>query len=152
MRSPMFWSAQLHNSSIVRWFIGDTQQLTPLTKCVVVWCCGCCFEYPQGTTTHFNKMCCCMVLWVLFRVPTTTHFAVRFSGVRSWIFKGSDLRSYREMILNVCAGMCTVRDGCLGVDSNQRPFRHWSDRYRGGSRVVGEGSSNSGRVRILKPI
>ena len=23
------------------------------------------------TTTHFNKMCCCMVL---FRVPTTTHF------------------------------------------------------------------------------
>ena len=26
-------------------------------------------------TTHFNTMCCCMVLWVnLFRVPTTTHF------------------------------------------------------------------------------
>ena len=60
-----------------------------------------------------------MVLWVLFRVPTTTHFAVRFSGVRSWIFKGSDLRSYREMILNVCAGMCTIRDGCLGVDTGQ---------------------------------
>ena len=29
-----------------------------LTKCVVVWCCGCCF--PQHhTTTHFGKMCCC---------------------------------------------------------------------------------------------
>ena len=30
---------------------------TTLTKCVVVWCCGCCFEYPQTvTTTHFNKI------------------------------------------------------------------------------------------------
>ena len=27
------------------------------------------------TTTHFNKVCCYMVLWVLFRVPTTTHFS-----------------------------------------------------------------------------
>ena len=68
---------------------------TTLTKCVV-WCCGCCFEYPQQwqqhiltkcvvewccgsqhpqhhTTTHVVEMCCCTVLWVLFRVPTTTN-------------------------------------------------------------------------------
>ena len=37
--------------------------------CMVLWVL---FRVP--TTTHFSKVCCCMVLWVLFRVPTTTHF------------------------------------------------------------------------------
>ena len=47
--------------------------------------------------------------------------------------------------------MCTVRDGCLGVDSNQRPFRHWSDALTdtGADPELwdgGGGGSNSGRV------
>ena len=40
--------------------------------CVVEWCCG--SQHPQHhTTTHVVEMCCCTVLWVLFRVPTTTN-------------------------------------------------------------------------------
>ena len=50
----------------------NTIQQHILLKCVVVWCCGCWFEYPQQhicgyskqhpqhhTTTHFVKLCCC---------------------------------------------------------------------------------------------
>ena len=66
---------------------------TTLTKCVVVWCCGCCFEYPQQylltkcvccgyskqhpqhhTTTHFVKMCCCGYSKQHPQHHTTTHF------------------------------------------------------------------------------
>ena len=81
---------------------------TTLTKCVV-WCCGCCFEYPQqwqqhiltkcvvgwccGSqhpqhhTTHFVEMCCCTVLWVLFRVPTTTHFNKMCCCMVLWVLR-----------------------------------------------------------------
>ena len=58
---------------VVVWCCGccfEYPQQHILLKCVVVWCCGCCFEYPQQHI--LTKMCCCMVLWVLFRVPTTT--------------------------------------------------------------------------------
>ena len=84
---------------------------TTLTKCVVVWCCGCCFEYPQQwqqhilttcvvewccgsqhpqhhtTTPHFVEMCCCTVLWVLFRVPTTTHFNKMCCCMVLWVLR-----------------------------------------------------------------
>ena len=59
------------------------------------------------------------------------------------------MRLYREMILNVSAGMCTVRDGCLGVDSNQRPFRHWSDALTDTGADPELWDGGGGGVRIL---
>ena len=55
--------------------------------------------------------------------------------------------------------MCTVRDGCLGVDSNQRPFRHWSDALTdtgadpelwdgGGGFEFWEGSNSEATVKV----
>ena len=41
----------------------------------------------RNTTTHFNKMCCCMVLWVLFRVPTTTHFNKMCCCMVLWVLR-----------------------------------------------------------------
>ena len=57
------------NTMVHRW-----HTTTTLTKCVVVWCMVLWVLFQVPTTTHFNNMCYCMVLWVLFRVPTTTHF------------------------------------------------------------------------------
>ena len=47
------------------------------THLVKMCCCGYSKQHPQHhTTTHLVKMCCMVlwVLWVLFQVPTTTHF------------------------------------------------------------------------------
>ena len=50
--------------------VPTTTHFNKMCCCMVLWVL---FRVP--TTTHFNKVCCCMVLWVLFRVPTTTHFS-----------------------------------------------------------------------------
>ena len=59
---------------VVVWCCGccfEYPQLQHLTKCVVVWCCGCCFEYPQ--LQHLTK---CVVVWCCgccFEYPQQQH-------------------------------------------------------------------------------
>ena len=106
---------------------------TTLTKCVV-WCCGCCFEYPQQwqqhiltkcvvewccgsqhpqhhTTTHVVEMCCCTVLWVLFRVHTTTN--VLLYGV-----VGVTTHNYIHFVKMCCCGY-----------SKQHPQHHTTTHF-----------------------
>ena len=78
---------------IVRWFIGDTQQQT-LTKCVVVWCCGCCFEYPQ--LQHLTK---CVVVWCCgccFECDGTRKLHLLYSRVWSTVL------AYNYVVIVTC--------------------------------------------------
>ena len=63
---------------VVVWCCGccfEYPQQHILTKCVVVWCCGCCFEYPQQ-----HILTKCVVVWCCGcskqhpQHHTTTHF------------------------------------------------------------------------------
>ena len=55
----------------------NTIQQHMLLKCVVVRCCGCCFEYPQ------QQMCCFMVLWVLRHTTPFTLLKCIVVGTRN---------------------------------------------------------------------
>ena len=105
-------------SCMVLWVLFRVPTTTTFNKvcsCMVLWVL---FRVP--TTTTFNKVCSCMVLWVLFRVPTTTTLNMK-------VIPGNSYTIIVDTHAHIYGCMCTVRDGCLGVDSNQRPFRHWSD-------------------------
>ena len=54
--------------------------INKVCSCMVLWVL---FRVP--TTTTFNKVCSCMVLWVLFRVPTTTTFNKVCSCMVLWV-------------------------------------------------------------------
>ena len=53
---------------------------TTLTKCVVLWCCGCCFEYPQQhiLTKCVVVWCCgCLLKCVVVGTRNNTHNTIQ---------------------------------------------------------------------------
>ena len=50
-------------------------------------------------------MCCCMVLWVLFRVPTTTHFNKMCCCMVLWVLLTA---SPVQISHTSCQHICTV--------------------------------------------
>ena len=64
-----FWFIILFAYGFV-FILPTTTTFNKMCCCMVLW-----VLFRAPTTTTFNKVCCCMVLWVLFRVPTTTTWA-----------------------------------------------------------------------------
>ena len=54
----IFWRSKHVVAMPVSTMVHRWHTTTTLTKCVVVWCCGCCFEYPQQ-----HILTKCVVVW-----------------------------------------------------------------------------------------